>query len=34
MKKIRASIDKRTEAKQQIVDRKVSELLGQDDLSF
>ena len=34
MKKIRASIDKRTEARQQIVDRKVNELLGQDDLSF
>jgi len=34
IKKIRESIDKRNEGKQQIVDRRISELLGQDDSSF
>jgi hypothetical protein len=34
IKKIRASIEKRTAAKQQIVDRRIAELLGQDDTSF
>jgi hypothetical protein len=34
IKRIRESIDKRNQGKQQIVDRRVSELLGQDDNSF
>jgi hypothetical protein len=34
IKRIRDSIDKRNQGKQQIVDRRVSELLGQDDTSF
>jgi hypothetical protein len=34
IKRIRESIDKRNDGKQQIVDRRVSELLGQDDTSF
>jgi len=34
IKKIQASIDKRKAAKKQIVDRRVSEVLGQDDTSF
>ena len=34
IKRIQASIDKRNEAKKQIVDRRVSEVLGQDDTSF
>jgi hypothetical protein len=34
IKRIRESIDKRNQGKEQIVDRRVSELLGQDDNSF
>jgi uncharacterized protein YPO0396 len=34
IKRIRESIDKRNQSKEQIVDRRVSELLGQDDNSF
>jgi hypothetical protein len=34
IKRIRGSIDKRNEAKKQIVDRRISEVLGQDDTSF
>jgi hypothetical protein len=34
IKRIRESIDKRNHSKEQIVDRRVSELLGQDDNSF
>jgi hypothetical protein len=34
IKQIKTSIDKRNAAKKQIVDRRVSEVLGQDDTSF
>ena len=34
IKRIRESIDKKNSGKQQIVDRRVNELLGEDDTSF